>query len=71
MRVDKFNDIELYQRALDIERIGNEGVTAAKNENRRKGIASVYSINGRMLYELPDGTITTSSPFKNIDKLKK
>jgi len=58
----EFNNIEIYRRAILIERIGNIGVEKAIEENRRKGIPSVYSINGRIVYELADGTITELEP---------
>lgn len=64
MEVDKFDDLELYQKSFEIEAIGNQGVYDALNENRKKGIPIVFSINGKIYYELPDGTITSVSPFK-------
>jgi hypothetical protein len=63
MKTDKPVTVEDYQNASEIEKIGNEGVSRAKEENRKKGIPIVYSINGDILYELPDGTITRKSPF--------
>ncbi len=45
MEVDKFNDIGIYHRALEIQKIGNEAVNQALEENRKKGIPSVFSIN--------------------------
>ena len=67
MEVEKFNDLELYQRAFEIQLIGNQAVSKAKSENRKKGIPIVFSINGKIHYELPDGTITTKSPFKKVN----
>ena len=43
--------------------IFNRAVKKAQEENRRKGIPNVYEINGQIVYELPDGTRTTESPF--------
>jgi len=43
-------------------RIGNEAVRAAQEENRRKGIANVYVLNGKIVWQLPDGTVTTVRP---------
>lgn len=45
-----------------IMRAGSRGVKKAQEENRRMGLASVYSKNGRLYYELPDGTITMEKP---------
>jgi len=55
--------LEAYERLLRITRIGNRAVRKAQEENRKKGIPNVYARNGKPYYELPDGTITTISPF--------
>ena len=47
-----------------ITRIGNRAVKKAQEENRRKGIPNVYSINGKIIFELPDGSLTTDYQFK-------
>jgi hypothetical protein len=58
----EFNNIDIYKRAILIERIGNTGVQKALEENRKLGIPSVYTINGRIIYELADGSITELEP---------
>lgn len=45
-----------------ITRIGNSAVKAAQEENRRNGIANVYVLNGKLVWQLPDGSITTEQP---------
>ena len=62
MENKEFDDIEIYRKAVRIERIGNIGVKKAIEENKSKGIPSVYSINGRIVYELPNGEITEKEP---------
>ncbi len=52
-----------YEFLFDMLRIGNRAVKKAQDSNRRKGIANVYSKNGKPVFELPSGKITTSSPF--------
>lgn len=47
-----------------ITRIGNRAVKKAQAENRRKGIPNVYSINGKIIFELPDGCLTTEYKFQ-------
>jgi len=59
--------LENYERLLQITRIGNRAVRKAQEENRKKGIPNVYARNGIPYYELPDGTITTISPFTKTD----
>lgn len=64
MKIEKFDDIELYQDAFDIVEIGNDAIETVKRENKEKGIPIVFSKDGVIYYELPDGKITTESPFK-------
>ena len=49
-----------------ITRIGNTAVHLAQEENRRKGIPNVYCINGRIIWQLPDGTVTMQDPLEGI-----
>ena len=46
----------------EMTRIGNTAVKAAQEENRRKGIANVYVLNGQLVWQLPNGNITTVPP---------
>jgi hypothetical protein len=63
MVVNKLNNLEIYQRAIELKKIGNQAVRKAQNENKRLGIPSVYSRRGRLYYELPNGEITYKNPF--------
>ena len=47
-----------------ITRIASTAVHLAQEENRRKGIPNVYSINGTLVWQLPDGTVTMHDPGK-------
>lgn len=42
--------------------IGNEAVRLAQEENRKKGVANVYCLNGSLVWQLPNGTLTTTEP---------
>jgi len=42
--------------------IASKAVRLAQEENRRKGIANVYSINGKIVWQLPDGSVTMTRP---------
>ena len=44
-------------------RIATKAVRDAQEENRRKGIANVYILNGKVVWQLPDGTIATKCPW--------
>lgn len=52
-----------YEFLVEMLRIGNRAVKKAQDRNRKKGIANVYAKNGKPIFELPNGKITTVSPF--------
>ena len=64
MKIGKPLSIETYRNAAEIQRIGNRAVRAAQEESRRMGVPNVYSLNGKLYYELPNGEITDKSPFE-------
>jgi len=47
-----------------VTRLANEAAKEAQKENRRLGIPNVFFIGGRIVYQMPDGTLTEKSPFK-------
>jgi hypothetical protein len=47
-----------------IQQIGNDAVRIAQKKNLENGIPNVYSKNGVMYFQLPDGTITMENPFE-------
>ena len=58
---------EIYKQALEFLRIGNRAAKRAQEDNRKKGIPNVYSFNGHIYYELPNGELTKDK--KIIDEL--
>lgn len=52
-----------YKEIFEISKIFNRAVKKAQEENRRKGIPNVYSINGKMVFELPNGQLVTDYKF--------
>ncbi|MFB6318657.1 MULTISPECIES: hypothetical protein [unclassified Saccharicrinis] len=64
MRFEKMDDLEVFQIGVEIEKIGNEAIKTVKKENRKMGIPLVFSRNGEIYYELPDGSVTKESPFR-------
>ena len=54
---------EAYVEFIKLTKIGSRAVKKAQEENRRKGLPSVYSKNKKLYYELPDGTITMKNPL--------
>jgi len=56
--------VEIYRQAAEFQRIGNRAVRAAQEESRRLGVPNVYSKDGVLYFELPNGEITMENPFK-------
>lgn len=56
---------ETYERALEFQRIGNAAVREAQAENHRLGLPNIYSRNGRIVYEMPDGEIIVKKKTEN------
>ncbi len=63
MKVDWMNDLELYRIGSEISEIGQRAINKVKAENKKLGVPLVYSRNGKIYYEMPDGTVTNRSPF--------
>jgi hypothetical protein len=64
---------EAIRRREEILRIGQRGVERAQAENRRRGIPNVYCVNGVVMYELLDGTLSQSDPmteYHDIDEFE-
>ena len=53
-----------------LTRLGNTAVRLAQEENRRKGIPNVYCINGKIVWQFPDGSITDKNPLGGNGALK-
>jgi CMP-N-acetylneuraminic acid synthetase len=55
--------MEVLRETVELKRVGTQSAREAQAENRRLGIPNVYSQNGTLYFELPDGTITQEDPF--------
>lgn len=56
-------DIASFTRLDRILRIGRQATLKAQEESRQMGVPNVYSIDGQLYYELPDGELTTEDPL--------
>lgn len=54
---------EAHKLFDDITRIGNRAVKKAQDQNREKGLPNVYCINGKIVFELPDGKLVSEYSF--------
>ena len=61
---------ETYDRALEMTRIFNIAVRKAQESHRKNGLPSVYTKNGKAIWEMPDGSYVTENPFKDEKKNK-
>ena len=52
----------LFESLYEYVYAGRSAAEAVQEENRKLGIPNVYSMNGKIFYELPDGTITDVQP---------
>lgn len=50
--------------ASELLKIGNRAIKKAQENNRKNGIPNVYCINGKIVFELPNGEITSQYSFK-------
>ena len=53
---------------VKILKIGKKAVRDAQKRSLKRGVANVYSKNGQLFFQLPDGTITQEIP-KEYKKL--
>ena len=60
----KIDNLDFYHSIREYVAIANRGVQMALEENVRRKIPIVFSMLGKTYYRLPNGTITTKSPFK-------
>ena len=44
-------------------KLGNRAIKKAQENNRKNGIPNVYCINGKMIFELPNGEFITKYSF--------
>ncbi|MEQ8848495.1 hypothetical protein [Botrimarina sp.] len=59
--------LEAYVFAAEVDEMAARGVRAAQTEARAAGVPCVYSINGILHWELPDGSLTTVDPWAGRD----
>lgn len=48
----------MSELAREILKVASKAVKEAQKKSLKNGIANVYSKNGRIYFQLPDGTIT-------------
>jgi hypothetical protein len=56
------NKSHINNFAAELTKLGNRGMKKAQEENHKLGLPNVYSKNGKIFYQLPNGKITTKKP---------
>lgn len=46
-----------------LTRIASRAVRKAQENNRKNGIPNMYVINGKQIWQLPDGSFTDKNPL--------
>ncbi len=59
---DVLQDLATFQKADELMRVFRSAVRKAQAESRRLGVANVYSFDGRLVYELPNGEYSRERP---------
>ncbi|MFC1596669.1 hypothetical protein ACFL5Q_01850 [Planctomycetota bacterium] len=54
-----------YSRIDDFLRVASSAVAKAQDGSRKQGVPNVYSIKGRIYFELPSGELSTTDPCAN------
>ncbi len=62
--------LETYRRGVEFHRIGSRAVRKAQEESRRRKVPNVYSHNGTLICELPDGQLTTTDPLGSAAQIQ-
>ena len=52
----------MSELSIEMQKIGNIAVKEAQRKSLENGVANVYSKNGQIYFQLPDGTITQEIP---------
>lgn len=48
---------------IKLTKIVSRAVHKAQEENRKNGVPNVYVINGKRVWQLPDGSFTDKNPL--------
>lgn len=62
--MNKLDTYDLLSEMMTIKNIGNEAVRKARQNNKERGIPNVFSRDGIIYYEMPNGNITKENPFE-------
>ncbi len=61
--VESFNDIEIYKKDAFINKIGIAAMQEEEERVKKAGVPVAFMHDGKILYHLPDGTVSSESPW--------
>ena len=64
----EYPNLSTAKRIAELRKVGIPAIKFAQRESRRLGIPNVFSIEGVLHWELPDGTLSRTDPLCRIDK---
>lgn len=59
------DNIELQMKSNEIANIGDRAVREVQENNRKEGVPNVFSVDGKVFYEV-NGVVTTTNPFEHL-----
>ena len=59
---DVLQNVDTFQKVDELMRVCRSAVRKAQAESRRLGVANVYSFDGQLYYELPNGEYSRNRP---------
>jgi hypothetical protein len=59
---ESLEDAAAFREFDEILRVCRSAVRKAQAESRRRGVANVYSFDGQLYYELPNGEFSRERP---------
>jgi len=62
MMAEVLQNMDTYHKVDELMRICRSAVRKAQAESRRLGVANVYSFDGQLYYELPNGEYSRNRP---------
>ena len=58
---------QTYAEIDELMRIANRAFHHAQEKSRQLGVPNVYSLNGILYYELPNGELSRTDPYVNTE----
>jgi hypothetical protein len=64
---NSLEDVRTFQKVDQLMRVLRSAVREAQEESRRLGVPNVYSIDGHIYFEMPDGEYCRRPPMESLE----